>query len=86
METHIQFNKITSFWNNASYSNMDIYEAQRHSGGLWIMKQKGSNIVGSILDVYRSVISMKLTVGDMQVVTNAWQAQGSDPLNGLQCV
>jgi hypothetical protein len=64
METHGAFEKTISFWNKVGYSKIAIAEARGQAGGLWILKQNGSNVITTVEDVYHDTITIKVAVGN----------------------
>ena len=37
LETHVQFSKVKSFWENLGYTAVGVLEAMRHFGGVWVL-------------------------------------------------
>ncbi|MCI06537.1 RNA-directed DNA polymerase (Reverse transcriptase), partial [Trifolium medium] len=64
METHISFEKTNQFWQRVGYVNVHYVEARGHSGGIWLLKQHGSNIAADIFEVYKDTITVRLSLGN----------------------
>lgn len=71
METHTAFHNTKSFWDRAGYVVLSIVEARGQSGGIWFLKQNGSNIGATIHDVFMDTVTIKLTLGN-----KAWYCTG----------
>ena len=41
LEPHYQFAKVSRFWDKLGYFPMAIFEAIRHSSGIWVLGLKG---------------------------------------------
>jgi hypothetical protein len=62
METHTSFMKTKQFWNRAGYVDVFV-DAHSHAGGIWILKQHGSNITTNVFEVYMDTITTQLSLG-----------------------
>lgn len=63
METRVGFHKTKSFWDRAGYVSVHFVDARGQSGGIWILKQNGSNIVTVVHYFYMDTITIKLILG-----------------------
>lgn len=63
IETHITFSRTKAFWYGIGYSPVQVVEAHGHSGGLWVLRNNGSNVIVSTLDVHPHAITFKLELG-----------------------
>lgn len=63
METHISFHRTKAFWYRSGYHPVQVVEAVGHSGGLWVLKQSGSTVNITVLDVHPQVITFRLETG-----------------------
>jgi exonuclease III len=52
METHCPFSRVAIFWNNLGYDICALSEATCHSGGIWVLKERGCTYDISIVDIY----------------------------------
>ncbi|GAU12283.1 hypothetical protein TSUD_141910 [Trifolium subterraneum] len=46
------------------YSSVHHVEARGHSGGIWLLKQQGSNITADVFEVYKDTITVRLSLGN----------------------
>ncbi|GAU22350.1 hypothetical protein TSUD_106780 [Trifolium subterraneum] len=63
METHTSFLKTKKFWQGIGYTNVHYVDARGHSGGIWLLKQHGSNIATDVFEVYKDTITIRLSLG-----------------------
>ena len=54
LETHTQFNKVKSFWEQLGYIAVDVAEATGHFGGIWVLNTSKTFQV-SVVDIFISV-------------------------------
>jgi hypothetical protein len=54
METHTSFQKNKQFWQRAGYVSVHYVDARGHSGGIWLLKQNGSNVAADVFEVYKT--------------------------------
>jgi exonuclease III len=64
METHTCFQKTKLFWKRIGYVNTHCVDARGHSGGIWLLKQQGSNITADVFEVYKDTITVRLSLGN----------------------
>ena len=63
-ETHVPFNRVSSFWTNTGYTPIHIVEANGHSGGIWLLKQSASNITTNVIDSNPHSITFSISRGN----------------------
>jgi hypothetical protein len=63
VETHTSYEKTKKFWIRAGYASIHTVDARGHSGGIWLLKQNGSNIAADIFEVYKDTITICLSLG-----------------------
>lgn len=66
LETHIQFDKVKNFWQQAGYHPVHVVEAQGHSGGLWALDQLGLNLDISVWEFTNQSISLEMKLGNQK--------------------
>ncbi|CAI8598684.1 unnamed protein product [Vicia faba] len=68
METHIGFHKTKSFWHRTGYVSIHFMDVRGQSGGIWVLKQNGTNIVTvhwkTLSNVFNDIIHPSEQKGD----------------------
>ncbi|KAK2441392.1 hypothetical protein QL285_012694 [Trifolium repens] len=64
METHTSFQKNKQFWQRAGYVSVHYVDARGYSGGIWLLKQNGSNVAADVFEVYKDTITVRLLLGN----------------------
>jgi hypothetical protein len=64
IETHSSFQNNKTFWHRAGYVSVRYVDARGHAGGIWILKQNGSNIAADVFEVYKDTITIRLSLGN----------------------
>jgi hypothetical protein len=64
METHTSFQKNKQFWQRAGYVSVHYVDARGHSGGIWLLKQNGSNVAADVFEVYKDTNTVRLSLGN----------------------
>ncbi|GAB2247157.1 hypothetical protein Droror1_Dr00007039 [Drosera rotundifolia] len=57
METHCQFDRVSSFWRNLDYELIAESKAVGHSGGIWVLTQRGREFDIQLVEVYDQAVS-----------------------------
>lgn len=60
METHCVFDKAKRFWHGQGYEAAAVSEAQGHSGGIWILVERGRNFTVSEVDYFHQMVTVSV--------------------------
>lgn len=63
METHCTFSRAERFWNKLGYEAGAYFEAQGHSGGIWILVEKGRDFTSSVVDCFHQIVTISIKKG-----------------------
>lgn len=63
VETHCASARVEKFWNKLGFFLGACSKAQGHSGGIWILVDKGCNFIVSILDIHHQVLTISVSKG-----------------------
>lgn len=63
MKTHIGFHKTKSYWDSIVYVIVHYVDVCGQSGGIWVLKKNGINIVMVVHDVFIYTITITLSLG-----------------------
>lgn len=64
VETHCPSSHAVKFWRNLGYDLCVCSEAQGHSGGIWMLVERGSNFTADVVDIFHHVVTISLRKGN----------------------
>lgn len=82
-ETHTQSSTARNYWDKEGYSMVVVEEAQGHSGGIWVLKNDGSNFTCQVLSSMHQCITLTISRRN-----RSWACSGvyASPVYSRRCL